>query len=178
MESRIKVLGHPVHPVLIVLPLGLLAGSVVFDVVHLVSRNAAFATIAFWDIALGVVGGLLAAVFGLLDWLQIPKDTRAKRIGIVHGGGNVIVVGLFALSWLVRLTATDYEPGPLAYVLSFAAVGLALVTAWLGGELVHRLGIGIDEGANLDAPNSLFGEPVVRSRSSTPAYDGSARRRP
>src|SRR5436190_19913301 len=102
MESPIKNLGHPMHPVLIVLPLGLLSASVVFDIVYLITGDEAFTTIAFWDIALGVVGGLLAAVFGLVDWLDIPGGTRAKRIGLLHGTGNVVAVTLFALSWLLR----------------------------------------------------------------------------
>lgn len=52
-----------------------------------------------------MVGGLLAAVFGLVDWLNIPVDTRAKQVGILHGGGNAAVVVLFGISWLLRLAA-------------------------------------------------------------------------
>jgi len=161
MESKVKLLGHPVHPMLIVLPLGLLSSAVIFDIVHLVSGQDVFSTIAFWDMGLGIVGGLLAAVFGLIDWLNIPGGTRAKRIGLFHGGGNVVVVTLFAVSWLIRLAADNYEPGAVAYIFSFAGVALASVTAWLGGELVDRLGVGVDTGANLDAPNSLSGEPAT-----------------
>jgi uncharacterized membrane protein len=105
-------------------------------------------------IASGVVGGLLAAVFGLVDWLGIPSGTRAKRIGAFHGIGNVLVVGLFVVSWLLRY-GDPMTPGALPFVLSAIAVGIALVTGWLGGELVDRLGVGVDEGANLDAPSSL-----------------------
>src|SRR3954463_4276838 len=99
MESRVKLMGHPVHPMLIVLPLGLLSLGVVFDIVYLVTNDATFAEVAFWDIAAGIVGGLLAAVFGLIDWLAIPKDTRAKRLGLWHGGGNVVIVILFLVSF-------------------------------------------------------------------------------
>jgi uncharacterized membrane protein len=172
MESKVKLLGHPVHPMLIVLPLGLLSSAVIFDIVHLVSGQDVFSTIAFWDMGLGIVGGLLAAVFGLIDWLNIPGGTRAKRIGLFHGGGNVVVVTLFAVSWLIRLAGENYDPGAVAYIFSFAGVALAAVTAWLGGELVDRLGVGVDTGANLDAPNSLGGEPatnVVASGGAKPA---------
>lgn len=88
MESRIKVLGHPVHPMLIVFPLGLLATAVIFDVLNLATSKADLATFSFWAVAAGLVGGLLAAMFGLIDWLAIPKGTRAKRIGAFHGGGT------------------------------------------------------------------------------------------
>ncbi|HET6261102.1 MAG TPA: DUF2231 domain-containing protein, partial [Chloroflexia bacterium] len=65
MESRVKLLGHPIHPMLIVFPLGLLAMAVVFDIVYMITGDAVFAQVAFWDIAAGIVGGLVAALFGL-----------------------------------------------------------------------------------------------------------------
>ncbi|MBO0683401.1 MAG: DUF2231 domain-containing protein [Candidatus Dormibacteraeota bacterium] len=154
MESKAKSFGHAIHPMLIVFPLGLLATSVVFDIVHLVSGRSEFATVAFWDIAAGVVGGLLAAVFGLWDWLALPGGTRAKVIGAWHGGGNVVVVALFVVSWLLRL-GSPADPGIPPFVLSVVAVLLATVTGWLGGELVERLGVGVAQGANLNAPSSL-----------------------
>ena len=164
MESKVKLFGHPVHPMLIVLPLGLLSAAVVFDVVRLVTDDPTFNAVAFWNIAAGVVGGLLAAVFGAWDWTHIPSDTRAKRIGAMHGGGNVVVVTLFAISWVLRLGADRYEPSLLAYLLSFGGLVLATVTGWLGGELVDRLGVGVDRGAHLNASNSLSGEPVSEER--------------
>lgn len=160
MESKVKLFGHPVHPMLIVVPLGLLSAAVVFDVIHLITADDAFSTVAFWNIAGGVIGGLLAAVFGAWDWLHIPRDTRARRIGLLHGSGNVVVVVLFSLSWLLRLGQDGYEPSFLAYLLSFAGLALAAVTGWLGGELVDRLGVGVDSGANLNAPSSLSGVPA------------------
>src|SRR3954464_2778991 len=156
MESKAKLLGHPIHPMLIVFPLGLLATAVIFDVITLAGRNGAWAGMAFYLIAAGVIGGLLAAVFGLIDWLAIPSGTRAKAIGLWHGVGNVVVVALFAASWFLRRGTPD-APGTLALILSFAGVVLALVTGWLGGELVDRLGVGVDDGAHLNAPSSLSG---------------------
>jgi uncharacterized membrane protein len=112
---------------------------------------------SFYMLAAGIIGGLLAAVFGLWDWLAIPAGTRAKRIGLWHGVGNVVVVVLFAVSWLLRRSQDNYVPTSLALWLGIIAVLLALATAWAGGELVERLGVGVDEGANLDAPSSLAG---------------------
>jgi uncharacterized membrane protein len=159
MESRAKAFGHPIHPMLIPFPLGLLATAVIFDIIQLFSGKGIFSETAFYMIAAGVVGGLLAAVFGLIDWLAIPTGTRAKSVGLMHGGGNVVVVVLFALSWLLRY-GDRAHPGAIALILSFVGVALAGITGWLGGELVDRLGVGVDEGANLDAPNSLSGRPA------------------
>ena len=78
----------------------------------------------------------------------------------MHGGGNVVVLALFAGSWLLRLTEPGYEASGLARALAIAGVLLALVTGWLGGELINRLGLGVDRGANLDAPSSLSGRPA------------------
>jgi uncharacterized membrane protein len=159
MESRAKLLGHAIHPMLIVFPLGLLATAVIFDCIALATAEGAWSDMAFYLIAAGVIGGLAAAVFGLIDWLAIPSGTRAKAIGLWHGAGNVVVVLLFIASWFLR-RGTPNAPGTLALALSFAGVALALVTGWLGGELVERLGVGVDDGAHLDAPSSLSGRPA------------------
>jgi uncharacterized membrane protein len=154
MESRAKLLGHPIHQMLIVFPLGLLAMAVIFDLLAMGLGNGYWSEIAYWMIAAGVITGLLAAPFGFIDWLAIPAATRAKRIGAMHGLGNVIVVAIFAVSWLMR-GAAPRTPDGVALTLSFAAAGLALFTGWLGGELVDRLAVGVDEGAHVDAPSSL-----------------------
>jgi predicted membrane protein DUF2231 len=75
MESKVKLLGHPIHPMLIVFPLGLLGMSVFFDIIRLITGNEALATVTYWDIAAGIVLGLVAAVFGLLDWPASPPGS-------------------------------------------------------------------------------------------------------
>ena len=166
MESRLKLLGHPIHPMLIVLPLGLLSIGVLFDVVYLVTGTDMFAEVAFWNITAGILGGLLAAIFGFLDWSSIPKDTRARRLGAWHGIGNFTIVLLFIASWLMRREDLSYAPNLLPFVLGAVAVGMALVTAWLGGELVYRLRVGVDDDANLNASSSLDREPMASTASS------------
>jgi len=162
MESRAKLAGHAIHPMLITLPLGLLGTAVIFDIIRAFTNEAELAVASFYMLAAGIIGGLLAAVFGLVDWLAIPARTRAKGIGALHGVGNVVVVVLFAVSWLLRRGQADYKPTGVAFWLGVVAVVLALATAWLGGELVERLGVGVDEGANLDAPSSLSGPATTR----------------
>jgi len=157
-----KVAGHPVHPMLIVFPLGLLATAVIFDIITLSTSDGKWSMMAWYMIAAGIIGGLLAAVFGLIDWLGIPANTRAKAVGLWHGGLNVLVVLLFALSWILRRPDPAVPTG-LALALSFAALVIAVIAGWFGGELVDRLGVGVDEGANLNAPSSLSSEKVEKS---------------
>jgi uncharacterized membrane protein len=159
MQGRARLFGHPIHQMLIVFPLGLLGMAVIFDVIRLVTGNGYWSEIAYWMMVAGVISGLVAAPFGAIDWTKIPAGTRAKRIGGVHGLGNVVVVVLFAGSWLLRRD-DPRTPEALALTLSFIGIALSLVTAWLGGELVDRLAVGVDEGAHLDAPSSLSGRPA------------------
>ena len=162
MESRVKLLGHPVHPMLIVFPLGLLATAVIFDILYLIFGNRLLPTASYYMIAAGILGGLLAAIFGFIDWLALPNGSRAKSIGLWHGLGNVTIVALFAISWFLRGNNVDFIPNGFAMLLSFAGAALALVTAWIGGELVYRLGVAVDPGANVNAPNSIT-EPSATS---------------
>jgi uncharacterized membrane protein len=162
MEARAKLFGHPIHQMLIVFPLGLLSTAVIFDLIHLATHGPTWSLVSYWMIGAGVVGGLCAAVFGLVDWSKIPGGTRAHRLGVLHGVGNVVVVVFFALSWFLR-RGDPANPSAVAILFLLLGGGLSLITGWLGGELVDRLGVGVDEGANLDAPSSLTG-PVTPRR--------------
>jgi uncharacterized membrane protein len=75
MQSKAKLAGHAVHPMLITLPLGLLATAVIFDLIHAVNDSTNLAVVSYYMVAAGLVGGLLAAVFGLVDRLAIPAGT-------------------------------------------------------------------------------------------------------
>jgi uncharacterized membrane protein len=161
MESRAKLLGHPVHQMLIVFPLGLFITAVVFDILHFVTDNPRFALVGYWNIAGGIVGGLAAAIFGLIDFSAVPRGTRAWRIGLAHGLGNVGLIALFIVAWLLRGPDALHLPVPMAFTLELVALGIGTVTAWLGGELVDRLGVGVYEGAHLNAPSSLSGRPAT-----------------
>ena len=159
-----KLLGHPVHPMLIVFPLGLLATAVIFDILYVATGNTDLATFSYYGMIAGVVGGLLAAVFGLLDWTKIPKETRARRVGAIHGTGNVIVMLLFVLSLASRWGDPAYLPSVLPMVLGLIGALIASFTAWLGGELVYRLRVAVDDDANLNASNSISREGIAEVR--------------
>ncbi|MBX7174598.1 MAG: DUF2231 domain-containing protein [Pyrinomonadaceae bacterium] len=171
MESRFTILGHALHPILIVFPFGLLATAVIFDLIYLVTRTEQWSIISFWLIAGGIIGGIVAAVPGVIDWWAIPANTRAKSVGMIHGIGNVAVIILFLISWLFRRDkGSGYEmagvPGTLALFFSFAGIVLALFTGWLGGELIERLGVSVHDGANLNAPNSLTNNSLEKVKNS------------
>jgi uncharacterized membrane protein len=159
MQGRVKFAGHPVHPMLVVFPLGLLGTAVIFDIVYLISDHSQWARAAHYMIGAGLIGGLAAALFGWLDWVGIPRGTRAKRLGLWHGLGNVAVLALFLLSWMLRRENPALPPTG-AIIASLSAIVLVVIAAWLGGELVYRLGVGVDVGAHLDSPSSLSDLPA------------------
>ena len=168
MRSRATLLGHAIHPMLIVFPVGLLTTSVIFDVIQIFTGNPQWGDVSFWMISAGLIGGIAAALFGVIDWIGIPKGTRAKRIGLIHGFGNAFVLLLFGMSWFSRLIAPS-APSPIAIGLGVVGIFLIGVTGWLGGELIARLGVSVDEGAHVNAPSSLSGQPAT-------AVDATARR--
>ncbi len=162
MESHSKVFGHPAHTILITFPLGLLSTAVIFDSLALVTKKPKLAEQGLAMTGAGIIGGLVAAPFGTWDWLFIPKGTRARSIGRVHGLGNAAVLGFFGASWLLRRAQPEKLP-LLPFALSVLGFSLAGLTGWLGGEMVDRLGVGVDDGANVDAPSSLSGLPAAET---------------
>ena len=138
MKPRMRVFGHPVHQALTVFPLGLLATSFFFDLAWLATGRAELAVVSWWMIVAGVAGGVVASLFGMIDWLAIPRGTRARALGAIHGGVNVVVALLFGATLLLRYDAPGH-PEAMAIALSGAGVLLIVITGWLGGELAERM---------------------------------------
>ena len=134
--------GHPLHPVLIPIPIGAWVASLVFDIASRVSDDSGtFARGANWLIAIGVLGALAAAVFGLMDLSTIPRGTKAFTVGLTHMTLNLLVVALFAANFVLR-RADGYETvQTLPLVLSVAALALLGISGWLGGMLAYHYGV-------------------------------------
>jgi uncharacterized membrane protein len=153
--KRVTLAGHSLHPMLIVFPLGLLVTSLVWDIVFLTSGDGQWGAFAFWSIVAGLVGGLLAAIPGFIDWLAIPAGTRARRIGTLHLVLNLSLVVLFVISLVLRAGDGTAAPRVISMMPGWAGIVLGAISGWLGGELVERLGIGVDDAPDVNAPSSL-----------------------
>jgi uncharacterized membrane protein len=152
MESHAKLFGHPIHQMLVTFPIGAFGLSVASDTLHTMFGDQKYSHAATLALDFGLASGAVAIPFGLVDWLAIPEGTRAKRVGLWHAIGNVAMLGLFGASRWVRAREAD---SPAAKYLSGAAFMLSGVTAWLGGELVDRYGIGVKGLVIEEAPASL-----------------------
>jgi uncharacterized membrane protein len=138
--SRASIAGHPIHPMLVVFPIGLWVFSLVADVIHLSGGGIQWSTTAFYAIAGGILGAVAAAVFGAID-LYSMKDPIIRRIGTMHMILNLTVTVLFAfnLGWRVAGEPDAIVP----VVLSAIAVVLLGISGWLGGEMVYLHGAGV-----------------------------------
>lgn len=131
--------GHPFHPIAVIVPIGAWISAVVFDVIALnVEDPTVYAIGARILIIIGLIGAAVAAVLGVLDWLNIPKGTTARRTGTTHMVLNLLVMGMFALSLAVR---PGDEVPVLAVALSVGGVAVLSLSGWLGGKLSHTYGV-------------------------------------
>jgi uncharacterized membrane protein len=135
--------GHPFHPILVTLPIGAWVTSLVLDIASRTAPNGgALSRGAAWLIGVGVIGALVAALFGLMDLLAIPRDTPARNVGLAHMTINLVVVACFvgSFAWRMARGSTVPTDWPL-FVLSGIALALLAASGWLGGTLSYRYGV-------------------------------------
>jgi uncharacterized membrane protein len=135
--SCANVMGHPMHPILITLPIGLFVAVFLFDLVFWQNGDQAFATGALWLLGAGLIAAALAATTGLIDFLG---DRRIRALGDAwqHAIGNVILVLVQLFSFYQRYRYGTSAVVPLGLSLSLVAVLIMLFTGWKGGEMVFR----------------------------------------
>ena len=147
MASPASLGGHPVHPMLIPFPIALWVFSLVADVIYLWRGNPVWRDwIAFYTLLGGIIGGVLAAVPGFIDWLSL-KDREVVNIANWHARLNVIALLIFVASFYLRTTGGAGLVGgshTIPFVLSVVGVILITVSGWLGGELVFKHGVAVD----------------------------------
>ena len=141
MRTPASIAKHPIHPMLISIPLGLWIFSLVCDMARVAgSVDPAWPTVAFYTMAGGVVGALLAAVPGLIDLLSLPAEPR--KTALAHMTINLTVVALYVVNlWMRWSTPGDLK---VPFWLSLVAIGLLVISGWLGGKMVYEQGVAVD----------------------------------
>ncbi len=144
MRSKAHLKSHPLHPILIPFPLAFFTGTLLFDVLGYVSGNATFWQTGYYLQIAGVAFALLAAVPGIIDYVYtVPPKSSAQKRASLHGLLNVTNVVLHLGVWFYRRQTDDMPL--LVLLLEGAGMVLLLVAGWMGGTLVYRNQIGVDQ---------------------------------
>ena len=142
MRTRASIAGHPIHVMAVSLPIGLWTFSFVCDLVLLSGRNPdLWFTVGYVTMAGGIVGALVAAIFGAIDLFSLPHG-HTRRLGIAHMTLNLGIVALYVLNLWLRTGELDSMAVP--FLLTVVAILALLISGWLGGELVHIHMVGVD----------------------------------
>ena len=143
MKSRAHFKSHPIHPMLIAFPIAFFTGAFLFDLLAYLMVTEDFRRTSFFLIIAGIIGGIVAAIPGLIDLVSVvPPKSSAKKRGIKHGLLNTTVLLLFALCLSIwNRTDLDHR---IITVIQFIAVILLAVTGYMGATLIYRNQIGVD----------------------------------
>jgi uncharacterized membrane protein len=156
---------HELHPTLVHAPLGLLPVAAGFDLAGAFSRDRALDRTGRILWGLGVAGGLLAGAAGLAATQEVKvTDKHVNDAMLVHGLGNVVITLAAAGLWAWR---RRNPPTVGSALIGLSAVGAAVFTGWLGGELVYARGVGVKrmaaaQGEGVDDSPELFSRAAPR----------------
>ena len=140
-----RFMNHPLHPILIHIPVGLWIASLIFDLLQLATGSAALAAVSYYCIIGGLFGTLLAVPTGLAEYVEIPANTLPKRVATSHLVLNLIVAAVYLASFFWRRSLVGGAPTYVTgwqFFVNLLNVGLLSVSGYLGGLLVYNYGIG------------------------------------
>jgi uncharacterized membrane protein len=158
MRTPASIAGHPIHPMLITFPIGLLVFSLICDLASLGALDdTTWQVVALYTMAGGFVGALAAAIPGAVDLMSLTVP-KIKKIGFWHMALNLVAVTLYAVNIWLRFDTGNNRGTPLA--LSVVSVAILAVSGWLGAEMVHRHGVGVATDADA-ALKAASGRPTT-----------------
>lgn len=144
---RLRLFGHPVHPMVVAFPLAFWVGGTAWYLFALVAPDPLWSQIGFWTLVLGLVAALPAAASGFWDLVTLPPDHPAEATGWWHMGAMSTALCCFLGSVLLhRGDLAAATPPASALVLAVVGTVVTLVGGWLGGELVFRHGVAVAGG--------------------------------
>jgi uncharacterized membrane protein len=160
MRTPASIAGHPIHPMVVPIAIGGFILSFVFDIVCLASGNIdPWATVAYYTMIGGIVGALIAAVFGFTDYAALD-NVHIKHIASMHMALNLTIVILYIVNAWVRHGNPSSLKGPM--LLSLLCIILLTISGWLGGKMVYECGVAVNPGGEgVSGPSST---PAARNR--------------
>jgi len=145
MESKLKIAGHPIHPMLVSFPIAFYAASVACFITYQCNADVFWFRAALVANCAGVLTAVLAAVAGFVDWLNIPETRKAKKVGKNHMLCNVGALLCFGINIFIQCPKWD-ETNPdasVAVILSAIGMILTLIAGFLGWSLVQKHHVGV-----------------------------------
>ena len=141
---RLRLFGHPVHPMVVAFPLAFWVGGTALYGVAWMAPNPLWSQIGFWTLVVGLAAALPAAASGFWDLLARREGHPAETTAWWHMGVMSGALTLFLGSVLLHRESLEAAAPPLSsLLLALAGVVLTLVGGWLGGELVFRQGVAV-----------------------------------
>ncbi|HYC47312.1 MAG TPA: DUF2231 domain-containing protein [Burkholderiales bacterium] len=143
MRTPASIARHPIHPMLVPVPIGCFIVSFICDLSFVLGAGAThWASIAFWTMLFGIASAVVAAVPGVIDMLSLRGTP--KKLALTHMGLNLAIVVLYAMNFGMRLNGGAIAGLPLAF--SIIAIVLLVASGWLGGHMVYVHKVAVDEG--------------------------------
>lgn len=151
MKSKAAIGNHPIHPMLIPVPIGAFVLTLIGDIATTVTDSIFWYDFAYYCIAVGVISALVAAVFGFIDYAGVRMPERTRTLATTHMVLNLVVVVLYAVNFFLRRGHAAFQTGAWGVVMTMEIVtlGILAVSGWIGGHLayIHHVGM-------VDAPAS------------------------
>ena len=161
-----RLLKHPLHGLVVHVPIGLWAASVFFDILFFSTRNPNFATTSYYCVMVGLLGAIIAIPTGAIEYFYLPRTKQLRRLGLNHLALNAFVTAFFAVSFVLRKNA---EGGSLtnvsipAFVMSALGFILLSISGYLGGRMVYEYRAGAHpEARDPDQPLPSEEEEIVQ----------------
>jgi uncharacterized membrane protein len=142
MQGKATIAGHPIHPILVTFPIGCFVAAIVADIISIWAGPAFWSPMATWLILFGVLGSLVAGLFGFIDYLTAPMSPKAKNVAAWHMTLNVALIVIFGWACAVRFHDHTSVGG---YVLTVFGIAVLAVAGYLGGDVAHRHLVGSSE---------------------------------
>ncbi|GAB4372142.1 MAG: DUF2231 domain-containing protein [Elainellaceae cyanobacterium] len=142
ITSTVAILGHPIHPIIVIFPIAFLSGAAGTDLGYWLTSDPFWARASVWLIGVGLLSGVAAAITGMSDFVKIPR-ARRRRAGWIHMVLNVAVLVLSIINFVIRLGDPIDSILPVGFILSLIVATFLLASGWYGGELMWRHKVGI-----------------------------------
>jgi uncharacterized membrane protein len=141
-HSTASIAGHPIHPMLVPVPIACFVGTLITDITYWRTANMQWANMSAWMLVAGLIVALLAVIAGLVDFVG-DRRIRDLRAVWIHAGGNALALIVAIINAFVHSRDGYTSVVPTGLILSVLTVLILLVTGWMGWDLVYRHRVGV-----------------------------------